>query len=36
MIVVAALLLFVWLPILIVSVRRTLRKSRNNKDAMNI
>ena len=32
MIVVAALLLFVWLPILIVSVRRTLRKSRNNKN----
>ena len=29
MIVVAALLLFVWLPILIISVRRTLRKSRN-------
>ena len=28
MIVIAALLLFVWLPILIVSVRRTLRKSR--------
>lgn len=30
MIVIAALLLFVWLPILIVSVRRTLRKSRND------
>jgi hypothetical protein len=32
MIVVAALLLFVWLPILIISVRRTLRKSRNNQN----
>jgi hypothetical protein len=28
MIVIAALLLFVWLPILVISVRRTLRKSR--------
>lgn len=27
MIVIAALLLFVWLPILVISVRRTLRKN---------
>jgi hypothetical protein len=30
MIVIAALLLFVWLPILVVSVRRTIQKSRND------